>query len=108
MDCCIIFEGDGNISKDSLRLRGICSDSNDAINLILKHHKFKPEDLISIGELDDLTEDEIEEALQNVIENHLMFDGTVKSEKANLSYIITCFEYSCDFDRWIEDTTEYI
>lgn len=107
MYCCIIFESDGNISKDSLRFRAICSDSHEAINLILKHHKFKPEDLISIGELDELSEDEIEDTLQTIIENNLMFGGTVKSEKANLSYIITCFEYSCDFDRWIEDTTEY-
>ena len=107
MDCCIIFEGDGNLSKDSMKFKAICADSNEAILMILKHHKFKPEDLISIGELDDLSEDEIEDALQNVIENHLMFDGTVKSEKANLSYIIAEFEYSCDFGTWIDDVTEY-
>lgn len=103
MDCCIVFEGDGDLWKDSMKFRAICEDTNDAINLILRNHKFKPE---HFPELQVTYPDEVDEELENVIENHLMYDGTVKSEIADLSYIIVNFD-NYDFNDWINDVTKY-
>lgn len=99
-NCLLIFEGDGDLFKDSFKFRCLCRDTDDAIRTILHNHKFTPKDF---PELDDVPEDEIEEALYNVIENHLMFDGTVKSEKRDLSYIIVRPEEG----EWVTDILKY-
>lgn len=103
MDCCIVFEGDGSLWKDSMKFRGICDDNNDAISLILRNHNFKPE---HFPELKCIYPDEVDIELENLIENHLMYDGTIKSEIADLSYIIVHLDDDA-LNDWIKDVTKY-